>query len=247
MAAVSEKRTPIEGREEGLFVVRAPARNGILKGLDELKDFVQNQGSNFSGSMDSLARSWWRSVQGGAVQRSPGLSAAFVARNPEELLKQIDRLRQSVEGEPDKRVGGGPPTLPGASFQDRVFYSPHPLSREGQNRICFVFPGSGNNFPDMGRELFVQWPEILKYQHRENLYLRRQYRPDCFWGVDEGYEAPVFGRESDRRAMIFGHVSLCTGISDLLQSFGVTPGFVVGYSLRRNRRTFRHEGVVGQG
>ena len=83
----------------------------------------------------------------------------------------------------------------------------------------------------MGRELFVRWPEVLKRQHGENLYLRRQYRPDCFWGVDESYDAPVFGRGSDRRAMIFGHVSLCTGISDLLQSFGVTPGFVVGYSL----------------
>ena len=236
----SEKRPPLGGGEEGLFVVRAPAPKGILKGLDELKNFVQKSAP--SGGMETLARSWWRqsvqtrglqrgSVQRGSVQRGSGLSAALVSRNPEELLQQIDRLKQSIAADPGKRVGGGRPTLPGVSFQDRVFFNPQPLSHEGQNRICFVFPGSGNNFPDMGRELFVQWPEILKHQHGENLHLRRQYRPDYFWGIDEGYEAPVFGRGSDRRAMIFGHVSLCTGISDLLQSFGISPGFVVGYSL----------------
>ncbi len=227
LAEASDKRTPFEGGEEGLFVVSAPARKRIFEGLDELKNFVQDQQSASRGNMEALARSWWRQ----SVQRPSGLSAAFVSRNPGELLEQIDRLRQAIEADPAKRVGGGRPTLPGASFQDRVFFNPQPLSHEGGNRICFVFPGSGNNFPDMGRELFVQWPEILRHQHRENLHLRRQYRPDYFWGVDEGYEAPVFGRDSDRRAMIFGHVSLCTGISDLLQSFGISPGFVVGYSL----------------
>ena len=78
----------------------------------------------------------------------------------------------------------------------------------------------------MGRELFVQWPEILKNQQQENLYLRRQYRPDFFWDPGRLHDS-----RHDFRALIFGHVSLCTGISDLVQTFGIKPHFVLGYSL----------------
>ena len=215
----AEKRPPLGLRDEGLFVVSADTHGEILSKLDGLRDVVQSEPTAPSENMEALARLWWR--QDGIEKRSE-LSATFIARNRKELQKQISRFKKSIQASPDKRVGYERSSIPDASFQDRVFYNPRPMAPEGKNRICFVFPGSGNSFFDMGRELFVQWPEILKKQHRENLYLRRQYRPDCFWDI---------GKSHDHRALIFSHVSLCTGISDLVQTFGVKPNFVVGYSL----------------
>ncbi|MCP4576698.1 MAG: type I polyketide synthase [Deltaproteobacteria bacterium] len=227
----AERRVPLGSRNEGLFAVNAHTHDGILKGLDHFHEFVQGQPAALSENMEPLARLWWR--RNGAKKRS-GLSAVFVARNREELLKQIARFQKSIETDPHKRVGYERSSIPDASFQDRVFYNPQPMASGNNNGICFVFPGSGNSFFDMGRELFIQWPEILSKQHEENLHLRRQYRPDCFWDLgrrrDPGQDHRYDYRH-DSRAMIFGHVSLCTGISDLVQTFGIKPEFVVGYSL----------------
>ena len=227
----AERRVPLGSGDEGLFAVNAHTHDGILKGLDHFHEFVQGQPAALSENMEALARLWWR--QNGAKKRS-GLSAAFVARNREELLKQIARFQNSIETDPHKRVGSERSSIPDASFQDRVFYNPQPMAIGNNHGICFVFPGSGNSFFDMGRELFLQWPEILSKQHEENLYLRRQYRPDCFWDLGRRHDPgqdPRYDYRHDSRAMIFGHVSLCTGISDLVQTFGIKPNFVVGYSL----------------
>ncbi|OQY41484.1 MAG: hypothetical protein B6240_15155, partial [Desulfobacteraceae bacterium 4572_87] len=211
----AENQAPLGPRDEGLFAVGAHTHDGIFKGLDHFLQFVQGQPAAFSENMEALARLWWR--QNGAKKRS-GLSAAFVARNREELLKQIARFKHSIKADPHKRVGFERSSIPDAfpmhRFRTGFFTIPNPwhpgtkpMASGNKNGICFVFPGSGNSFFDMGRELFIQWPEILKKQHQENLYLRRQYRPDCFWDLGS------------------------TGISDLVQTFGIKPQFAVGYSL----------------
>ncbi|MBW2707739.1 MAG: type I polyketide synthase [Deltaproteobacteria bacterium] len=223
-----KKQTPSGLENEGLFVVNADTHNRILSGLDVLRDFAQSEPDDPSSNMASLARLWWRLQR----EENPSkLSAAFIARDREELLKQISQFEKTLRETPDKRVGSERSSIPGASFQDRIFYNPQPLASGGQHHICFVFPGSGNSFFDMGRELFLQWPDVLRKQHRENLYLRRQYRPDCFWDIDHWHEDAVLKNRRDRRTLIFGHVSLCTGISDLVRYLGIEPNFVVGYSL----------------
>ncbi|MBT3257008.1 MAG: type I polyketide synthase [Deltaproteobacteria bacterium] len=224
----SEKRASLGLRDEGLFGVSAHTHEGILKGLDHFRGFVKSQAGVPSENMEALARLWWRRHR---VGKPPALSVTFIAQNRKELLKQISQFKRSVRENPGKRVGHERSSIPDASFQDRVFYNPQPMASGNKNEICFVFPGSGNTFPGMGRELFVQWPEILRKQYQENLYLRRQYRPDCFWDIDKRYEDNLFKKRHDRRSMIFGHVSLCTGVSDLVQTFGIKPNSVVGYSL----------------
>ena len=51
-------------------------------------------------------------------------------------------------------ASGAPPSL-----RDRVFYSPRPLGRNGQ--VAFVFPGSGNDFAGMGRDLAAAFPQLI--------------------------------------------------------------------------------------
>ena len=122
--------------------------------------------------------------------------------------------------------------IPGhPSLRDRLFYSPDPIGREG--KIAFVFPGSGNHYPGMGMELSARWPDVFRRQDAENLYLRRQFQPELFWNGAPGAEI-----NDDHRAVIFGQVATGCAVSDIVRSFGVQPGAVIGYSLGESAGLF---------
>ena len=109
---------------------------------------------------------------------------------------------------------------------------PHPyldlkaIENRSPGRIAFVFPGSGNQFGDMGRELALQWPEILRLQDRENARLASQMRVDKFWNGPLTAEVLA-----DHRALICGQVCFGTMVADLAAHFGVKPDAAIGYSL----------------
>ena len=93
-------------------------------------------------------------------------------------------------------------------------------------RIAFVFPGSGNQFAGMGRELALQWPEILRRQDRENARLAGQMRAEEFW--NGSFTAELL---ADHRALICGQVCFGTMVADLAAHFGIKPDAAIGYSL----------------
>ena len=144
------------------------------------------------------------------------LAMALIARNQGELVALIDQGRRVL-------IEGGPTDVIPA-LRDRLFYSAEPLGPDA--RVAFVFPGSGNHYPDMGMELFSRWPEILRRQDSENLYLRKQFQPELFWNG-----APSSEIDTNHQAVIFGQVTTGCAVSDLVRSFGVTPSAVIGYSL----------------
>ena len=93
-------------------------------------------------------------------------------------------------------------------------------------RIAFVFPGSGNQFAGMGRELALQWPEILRRQDEDNTRLASQMHVDKFWN------GPLTADTlSDHRALICGQVCFGTMVADLAAHFGIRPDAAIGYSL----------------
>ena len=99
-------------------------------------------------------------------------------------------------------------------------------NRPSAGRIAFVFPGSGNQFSDMGRELALQWPEILRLQDKENARLASQLHVDKFWN------GPLTAETlSDHRALICGQVSFGAMLADLATHFGIKPDATIGYSL----------------
>ena len=101
--------------------------------------------------------------------------------------------------------------------------SPQPLGRAG--KIAFVYPGSGNDFPGMGRELAVQWPDVLRRQDaRERASAQPVRRRDAFWG-----EAPT--GPPTRAQKIFAQVALGSLVTDVCATFGVRPDAAIGYSL----------------
>ncbi|WP_303722692.1 beta-ketoacyl synthase N-terminal-like domain-containing protein [Malonomonas rubra] len=223
----SDLATPVRplGRlMEGLFALRGDSAAELIAHAAELKGFA-GQGS--TSDIDALASQWHNS----GTLAAGKLYLTFVASTIAELVEQIDYAIQSLTDQPDKPLGiNGQQNLL-ASVRDRVFYSPLPLADAG--KLAFVFPGSGNHFPGMGRELSAQWPQVFAGQNRESEYLADQYQPQHFWGSQ--LSEPIY---EDHNALVISHVALCTAISDLVRSFGIEPAAISGYSLGESSGLF---------
>lgn len=203
---------------EALFVLEADNAQELKELLGRLSDFANsNPGLQFN----SLAHQWWKEHP---LQPKRKLGLAIVVRTQEELEKRIGRAQLILRSSKNESSSASTSLR---SHRDNsigdVFFEPNPVGHDG--RLAFVFPGSGNHFPGMGRELSAEWPDILRQLDVENQHLRSQMLPEFFWNL-----ASLDGIR-DHRTLIFGQVTLGAMVSDLVRSFGVEPHAVIGYSL----------------
>ena len=164
---------------------------------------------------------WLESQPDADVRR---LAARWHHENPLEPRKKLSLAVVAARGA-DVR-----PLLQGAD-ETRVFQSKKPLAHAGD--LAFVYPGSGNHYHGMGRELALCFPEILHRHDGENRYLKRQMVPEWFWGA-----APPENVDENHHALIFGQVTLGTVTTDVMESLGVGPDAVIGYSLGESAALF---------
>lgn len=213
-----ELRQPAGARVEALFAFGAESREALLVQLDELDARLAANAAAAAatshGVIERLARTHAANHPLRGVVR-----AALVARSIPELREQLACLRQHVQQSPTQCLPDALGPTASRAVRDRIFYTPAPLAGE----LAFVYPGSGNCYPGMTRELACQWPEVLHRQQAENQTLFGQYRPDVIWSES------LAGL--DGRTAIFAQVSVGTLTTDLLRSLGVQPDAVVGYSL----------------
>ena len=205
--------------QEGLFALDGGTPGELLDKANSLATWAKERGDEAIGE---LARAWWHANPPHADRK---LGAALVARTPAELHEQIVYLAECI-ADPTARDTARELR---AVLRDRVFYSPVPLGPKG--KIAFVFPGSGNHFTGMGRDLGVAFPEVLRKQQTENIHLRGQYAPDKFW-------ADFLPSDTTAKQFLFGQVALGTLVSDTLVSLGVNPDAAIGLSLGESSSLF---------
>ncbi|MGD9642349.1 MAG: beta-ketoacyl synthase N-terminal-like domain-containing protein [Elusimicrobiales bacterium] len=215
--ADTERRQPLGARREALFAVEDDDREGILSGLADLRAWLDRQEP--AANIERLARGWFARC---GSKPSARRACALVARDAAELLALASEAAEAL------RAGDKP------LLRDRIYYSPEALA--GRGSVAFVFPGSGNQYIGMGRDLWTQWPEILRRQDAENGYLRGQMVPELFnpWRLtwQSGWQAETELKiTDDYKSMIFGSVAHGTAVSDLVRHHGVEPAAVIGYSL----------------
>ena len=197
---------------ESFFAFAAPDQTELVR---QLRAFEAQ--ASPTADLNALGRRW--------RSQFPGLDThdcrlALVAQDPRQLLRLLGIASRAIHQE------ASPGTEPAVRTADRerVFYVP--AAQRIQGDIAFVFPGSGNHFCEMGRELGLQWPQILRRLDRENEFLAQQMVADRFWNV-----APGTIPDLDPGALICGQVALGTLVSDLAGHFGLQPKAVIGYSL----------------
>jgi acyl transferase domain-containing protein/3-hydroxymyristoyl/3-hydroxydecanoyl-(acyl carrier protein) dehydratase len=91
--------------------------------------------------------------------------------------------------------------------------------------LAFVFPGMGNTFSGMGRELSSRWPDMFDAVAKKWSCPRDSMFPGLFW------DRPVPERKGDHIGLIFGHAALGNAVSDFVRAAGVEPDAMIGLSL----------------
>lgn len=193
-------------RRSGLFAIEGPSPDVLLARIDELAALAREAPG---AGIGDLARRWWQLYPGD--HRLP-LGIAIVADDLGAVGRLLDTARSAIRsGEADNvRFEGGTLHLP----------------RTGQPRgVAFVYPGLGNHFPGMGRELGLLWPEVLIRQEYESRRLREQLAPEVWW---TGSDLAPF---TDHRIPILGQVAVGSQVTDILLSFGIGPDAAIGYSM----------------
>ena len=189
----------IGAQGEALFAIEADDEAGLVTESRRLTDWLASQPSIPDVDDARVPAARWHHEN--PLQPSKKLGLAVVAERGSDVGPLLSRRDET-----------------------RVFQSKKPLARSGS--VAFVYPGSGNHYHGMGRELALHFPEILHRHDSENLYLKRQMVPDWFWGA-----APREGVDAYHRALIFGQVTFGTVATDVMEILGVRPDAVVGYSL----------------
>ncbi len=216
--ADAERRQPLGARNEAVFAIEDDDRAGVLAGLADLRAWAGRQKPGVN--IERLARGWFARA-GSRPDRKR--ACVLLARDGAELLTLAAEAEAAISGGTDKQV-----------WRERIYYSPEGLYSPG--RLAFVFPGSGNHYIGMGRELWTQWPEVMRRLDAENGYLRGQTVPELFapWRLtwEEGWrEQTELAIVDNYRSMVFASVSHGAAVSDLVRSLGVRPESVIGYSL----------------
>ena len=195
-----------------LVVIEGHSPGDIETGLLQLQQCLGT-----APSLPLLARQWFQQQPPRFESRlAMTLIVKSLGELPQVIRAALAKLRdESAAGNPDRRI----------------IFTRQPLGSTG--RMAFVFPGSGNAFVGMGRELLAAFPEAMRRQERENRWLKDQYRPELIW-----HSASTANLLSDHKAMIFGQVALGTALCDLLAIFGIRPSASLGYSLGESAALF---------
>ncbi|MFH1747739.1 MAG: beta-ketoacyl synthase N-terminal-like domain-containing protein [Planctomycetota bacterium] len=220
-----ERRQPLGTRRQAIFAAAADDVDGLRAELERLAEMLAGPHRSSEGA----ARMWFASQSETAAGARRAVT--FVSDDVARLRLTVARTKQVLEHDPEQPLTG----------QDGVYYAPCPLGTVGE--LAFVFPGSGNHYVGMGREIGVQWPEVLRGLDSCTERLASQLMPRWYvpWRCDwrPGWQpAAAEDIATHMVRMIMGQVAYGIVISDLLRQFGVKPTAALGYSLGETTSLF---------
>jgi acyl transferase domain-containing protein/3-hydroxymyristoyl/3-hydroxydecanoyl-(acyl carrier protein) dehydratase len=216
-----ERSGSLGSSSTALFVVAGENAAGIVIQLNQLASIAETFRDR---SVEVLAGEWHRSHR----QTNAGKQLAIVSQSVQQLCAQVDLCRERIE-----TICSSADSVSESSEleQKGVFFQPHSILPD--YGIAFVYPGSGNHYPDMGRELALQFPQVIRRLDAENGCLAGQMVPQMFWN-----ERSLRTISQDHHAMIFGQVALGALVTDIVEQSGIHPNAVVGYSLGESAGLF---------
>jgi len=190
---------------DALFAIYGHDASTLEANLFLLKQFASE--GDFP-SLLYLAKAWREKNL--ALADSP-LALAFVVCNLSELPLLIEAGFKTLKGQPLD-----------SSVADRVFYSRSPLGNEGQ--VAMVFPGSGADFPSMGADLSLRWPQSHLNYDKNSLKLRAQVLPEFYW-QGRPFRQPL------PHERIMAQVSFGCTTAEIMRLARIKTDLVLGYSL----------------
>lgn len=214
-AAQADDLTP---RAAELFVWRRDSREQILDAVRQLHEQLTNEpAANLARLGAAVLRD-----ETARERQSSACRLAIVATSTSELRQRLGRALQML------------PERKGLSDPSGIYYSEaSPVQPE---QVCFLYPGQGSQGVNMLRDLLVGSPWGRELMTDANRWLegflpeplsRYIYPRPVF---DEAESQRLFAALSDTRVAqpALGAVELFA--TELLERFGLRPGFVAGHS-----------------
>lgn len=178
-----------------------------------------------SEDLPALAQQWWQSV--GSLSEGSA-RGAVVARSLAELRTSLQRMQACWDGQ-----------APALDGQGGIFFQPQPLA----GQTAWVYPGSGNLYLGMGRELALLFPEVAAALNDEAEASFQHFTPwltqpfSCQREPDWQARA-LQAIESDPLGPIFSQVTFAMLASRILSQFLPSPQAAIGYSLGETAALF---------
>jgi len=128
-------------------------------------------------------------------------------------------------------------------FSKQVFYTASPMGADA--KVVWVYPGSGNHYLGMGRELALRFPAAVADMDRRTARLKTQFRPWHLMPWRQSWHAQ-WEQDASRRLqsdplnMIFGQVVFGSLMTGILNRFSIPADAVIGYSLGESAALFAH-------
>ncbi len=201
--AAQHSGTDIIKTNEILFAFYAETKKGLFEKIQQLKLLEET-----AQDIHSLAKHWWLSNLNNKDNKEKKFTAAIIINN-NRLVEKLNKLQISIKENKSISAHG-------------VYFSAQPLGEKG--KLAFVYPGSGNHFHGMGRDLGQKWPQILNRLDDENDALASQFAKGRFWLPETNL--PLSSEDA-----ILSQVWLGTFVSDIVSQFNISANAIIGYSL----------------
>ena len=206
-----ERVQPLGARRLAVFALEADDRQRLIERTHEL---IMLAVEDPNAPIERLARCWWSRCK---PEQSLRVGMAVIAGTVASLRRGLEKIvRTLTEGR----------DIDAASMTEAdLQVIPPRLPLGSPARVAFVYPGLGNVFAGMGRELSALWPEVCRAQDQRLESLRNQFLPDVWWNADLPAEF------DDHRVPILGQVAVSSLATEVLSNLGVAPAGAIGYSM----------------
>jgi len=227
-----ERRKPLGLRPgaAGLFVVGGNDNSDLIRGLEALDRFLMTIDEPRA-NIEEVARRWYLDR---GIDINKTYAVALVAADIIELSRFTHEARERIINDKPASISG----LRGIRYST----SATPVGARG-GEIAFVYPGSGNHFLGMGREIGLEFPDVMRIMDQEARKLRDRFLPECYFPFRTAWD-PGWEEESRKKIatdplnMIIGQVSYGGLTTCLAAQFGLRPRAVIGYSLGESAGLF---------
>ncbi|HZX48069.1 MAG TPA: SDR family NAD(P)-dependent oxidoreductase [Nitrospirota bacterium] len=213
----SAQDSPYQEWPGELLIWEGNTRKEILEAIESLDKSLQDGAKP---ELRDLAYTLWKD----SGWDSPRLRLAMVSTS-------LDDLRQKLKWTKDVLIRTAQ-----ARIQDPrgIYYTEEPIALSG--KVAFLFPGQGSQYPDMLRDLTMNFPEVRERFEHADRTLSNRFPSSLSAYI---FPPPRFNKEEEKAAQrmltqtniaqpALGAADM--GILSLLQSFGLKPDMVAGHS-----------------
>ena len=227
-----QRQFPLNIINNGLFVVEGDFENELLEKLKDFRKFIlEKSKKNKNLNTYKAARLWFNLNK---PDNTKQLCVSIVAEEINDIIKIfIPKAVYAVKNKKNTTISQG--------MRHGVCYTPQPAGRKG--KTAFLYPGSGNHFPGMGRQAGVLFPEILQSMEEQGVSLRKCLLPEIYYPMriswEKGWKKDAFNRiKAHSHNMIFGQVLFGSIMTRVAEKFKIKPNAAIGHSLGETASLF---------